>query len=116
MLLYPMMFQQEFTVKENEKIKHIFEEGKKQKHGVEMVNNYFSNAMIKGEDGCCYYFRVKEKAGGEAIVFYRNNNQKVCETEIPPKLRGYKISRSVQYHDYFSLNYLGRNNICQPYT
>lgn len=99
--------QQEFTVKENEKINHIFEEGKKQKYGVEMVDNYFSNAMIKGEDGCCYYFREQEKAGEEAIVFYRNNNQKLCETEMPSKIRGYKINRFVQYQDYFFVELFG---------
>lgn len=100
--------QQEFTVKENEKINHIFEEGKNLKYGVEMVDNYFSNAMIKGEDGCCYYFRKENKAGeGEKIAFYRNNNQKVCETEMPPKIRGYKINRFVQYQDYFFVELYG---------
>ena len=99
--------QQEFTAKENENIKPIFEEGKKQKYGVEMVDNCFSNAMIKGEDGHCYYFRKQEKTGGETIVFYRNNNQKVFETKIPSEIRGYKINRFVQYQDYFFVELFG---------
>lgn len=99
--------QQEFTVREGEKIKHIFEESEKvKKYGVEMVNNCFSQAMIKGEDGCCYYFREQENlVGGETIVFYKNNNQKVCETEMPEK--GYKINRFVQYQDYFFVELFG---------
>ncbi len=97
--------QQEFTVKENEKIKHIFEEGKKQKYGVEMVENYFQNAMIKGEDGNCYYYRRQEKAGKETIVFYRNNNEKVCETEVPPNIKRHIINRFVQYQDYFFVEF-----------
>lgn len=57
--------QKEFTVKENEEIKPLFEKGKStKKHGVEMVENYFKNAMIKGEDGSCYYYRKQEKGGG----------------------------------------------------
>lgn len=93
--------QQEFIVEENEEIKPLFEEGKAKKYGVEMVENLFRNAMIKGEDGCCYYFRKQEKAGRETIVFYRNNHQKVCETELPSKIKGGKILRFVQYQDYF---------------
>lgn len=103
--------QQEFTVKENEKIKHIFEEGKKiEKSGVEMVDNCFSKAMIKGEDGCCYYFRKQEQEGEkETIVFYRNNNQKVCQTEMPSKIQkmGYEINSFVQYQDYFFVELFG---------
>lgn len=98
--------QQEFIVKENEKIKQIFEEGKIKKYGVEMVDNYFSKAMTKGEDGSCYYFRTEKKAGGkETLTFYRNDNQKVCVTEMPPK--DCKIKRFVQYQDLFFVELYG---------
>lgn len=101
--------QQEFTVKANEKIGNIFVEGKKiQKSGMEIVDNYFPGAMTKGEDGSCYYFRTVKEGERETLTFYKNNNQKVCETEMPSKIRKKAgINSFVQYQGYFFVEIYG---------
>ncbi len=101
--------QQEFTVKANEKIGNIFAEGgKSKKFGVEIVDNYFPGSMTKGEDGSCYYFRRVTEGERERYTFYKNNNQKVCETEMPSKLRKKAgINSFAQYQGYFFVEIYG---------
>lgn len=108
-----LQLQPVFTAKTNMKIAPLFsEEIKILDAGVEMVDNYFISARVKGEDGHSYYFREAGEQGNEKIIFYKDNKIKVCETVMPTKLRkeGCSIFRFVQYKDRIFVELRGRKS------
>lgn len=73
--------------------------------GIKMPHMRFPTEMSKGEDGSCYYFRVKGDDKDQVVTFYKNNGIKVCETQIYRLDRlwkdHYSITEFLQYKDYF---------------
>lgn len=73
--------------------------------GIKMTHMMFPTEMSKGEDGSCYYLRVKGDDKEQVVTFYRNNGIRVCETQIYKVDRlwkdHYSITKFLQYKDYF---------------
>lgn len=71
--------------------------------GIEMPNTLYPSQVVQGDDGDCYYLRIIEEGDEKRIIFYKNNEKKVCETKIPKELRKkkYHIGKFVKYGEYF---------------
>ncbi|MCM1246353.1 MAG: DUF5050 domain-containing protein [Roseburia sp.] len=73
------------------------------KKGIEIPDTLYPSQVVQGDDGNCYYFRIIEKGDEKKIIFYKNNEKKVCETKMPKELRKkeYQIFEFAKYGEYF---------------
>lgn len=73
------------------------------KKGIEMPHTLYPSQVVQGDDGDCYYFRIIEEGDDKRIIFYKNNEEKVCETKMIKKLakKDYHTGDFVKYGDYF---------------
>lgn len=71
--------------------------------GIEMPDTLYPSQVVLGDDGDCYYLRIIEEGDDKRIIFYKNNEEKVCETNMIKKLakKEYHIGGFVKYGDYF---------------
>lgn len=73
------------------------------KKGIEMVDTLYPSQVVQGDDGDCYYLRIIEEGDEKRIIFYKNNEEKVCETNMIKELakKDHHIGCFVKYGDYF---------------